>query len=116
MDALDRVWAYCGPRAAARNSTKGVQVHAVTWDSWISGAMDSECGVIGKVPVGDWQPGMPHACPECERILAAAVPVVAAPAPEPSPMPFVSRRHRIIRRRRPIVVSPDQVAAELSAA
>lgn len=113
MEAIEQVWAYCGPRAASRNSTKGIRVHAVTLFAMLSGAMDSECGVIGKVPVGDWNPTMAHACPDCLRIRgesAAPVPVVA-----PAPVPVGPATPRVLRRRR-VVVSADQLAAELAAA
>ncbi len=86
MDPLDRLWAYCGQRAVDRHSTTGVRVHAVGAISKLSGAMDAECGEIGRVSMGDWDPGMAHACPDCIAILeadrkAAIAAKLAKPAP-----------------------------------
>ena len=107
------VWAYCGPRAVARNSTKGVRVHAVTLFAKLSGAMDSECGVIGMVPMGVWSSDVPSACPDCARILAetAPLPVVS----EPVEAPVVRFRRRYVGRRVP-TCEGQLDALELSAA
>lgn len=81
------LWAYCGQRAVDRKSTKGSLRHALTIWARMSGAMDAECGVIGMVEVGPWDPGDPHNCPDCVKYVNGEVPVpeevaaLLAPAP-----------------------------------
>ena len=111
---VEPVWAYCGSRAVARNSTKGVRVHAVTLFAKLSGAMDSECGEIGMVPMGAWDPAMPSACPDCTRILAETTPLPAAPEPS-SEAAVVRFRRRYVGRRVP-ACEGQLDALELSAA
>lgn len=83
----DPVWAYCGQRAIDRKSTKDVTRHAITLVARLSGAMDAECGVIGRVAVGRWDPTDRYACPRCKAYLAGLVPVpeevAALTAPDP---------------------------------
>jgi hypothetical protein len=95
----DPVWAYCGQRAVDRKTTKGVTRHALTVWARLSGAMDAECGVIGLVEVGPWNPAAwdpdtAPACPRCAAYLAGAVPIpeehnaLAAPDPLGTPSLF----------------------------
>jgi len=69
-----RLLAYAGPRAVARKSTKDAVAHAVWELSAATGLVspDSECGVLGLIPLGEWDPDYKHNCKECTKVLAGA--------------------------------------------
>lgn len=79
------VWAYCGPRSLVRTTTKGERRHAVTWMARLCGALDAECGTIGAVEIGLWDPADPLNCPKCAKYLAGAVPVPEEEAAKVAP-------------------------------
>lgn len=80
MTAYDGpVWAYAGKRAEDRNSITGARRHAVTLFAKLSGLErpDSECGEIGHVLVGEWDPADPLNCLDCSLYLAMGCPELA---------------------------------------
>lgn len=64
------VMAYYGARAAARKSTQGEPKHAMPLWSLAGGAMDTECGTIGGIEAGPWDPDDPHNCRICAQFVA----------------------------------------------
>lgn len=77
MSAYDGpVWAYAGKRADDRNSITGARRHAVTLFAHLSGLAqpDAECGELGYVLVGEWNPADPLNCLHCSMALAFGVP------------------------------------------
>lgn len=83
------IWAYYGRRAITRKSSKGEPLHAVAGWSRLGGALDSECGVIGAIEVGPWDPDAPGACPRCARFIAGEMPMPPERPAAPQPVPFV---------------------------
>lgn len=79
------VWAYYGQRAITRKSTKGEPRHAVAAWSRLGGAMDAECGVIGAIELGPWDPADPINCAKCAKFIAGAMPMPPDPIPVEQP-------------------------------
>lgn len=72
------IMAYYGQRAITRNTTKGEPRHAVPALSRLGGAMDAECGVIGAIEIGPWDPDDPTNCRKCAKFIAGRVPIPRA--------------------------------------
>lgn len=88
---LGRALAYAGQRAHDRKTTKDAVAHAVWELTLLTGLVlpDAECGRRGYIPLGEWDPGYGHNCPECAAVLAGGeLPELPEPprAPEPAPV------------------------------
>jgi hypothetical protein len=84
---LGRALAYAGQRAYDRKTIKDAVAHAV-WELTLATGLplpDAECGKLGYIPLGEWDPDYGHNCPDCAAVLAGAalpeVPREAEPAP-----------------------------------
>lgn len=65
--------AYATKRAKARNTTNASVRHAVEVLAVLSGALDAECGQLGAVLIGPWNPADPLNCRDCSAALSPTV-------------------------------------------
>lgn len=86
--------AYAGHRAVLRKSTTDAIMHVVMELTVATGLdlPDSECGELGYIPMGDWDPSYKYNCRKCTAVLAGALlpevaPERAVPLPEPVAAP-----------------------------
>lgn len=87
---LGRPLAYASRRAVDRKSTKDAVAHAVMELTLATGLPlpDSECGALGYIPLGEWDPDYPHNCKECAKVLAGGeLPELKHPEPAAAPDP-----------------------------
>lgn len=93
---LGRPLAYASKRAVDRKSTKGAVAHVVMELTLATGLAlpDSECGALGYIPLGEWDPDYAHNCKECVKVLRGGeLPEVkhvepAVESSEPELVPF----------------------------